>query len=163
MLYEMITGRVPFYGDLIEVLRAIAEDPPKEPGSIRRDIPRDLATICMKAMEKDPARRYATALELADDLNRFLADEPILARRVALPERCWRWCKRRPAVAASIVLSAIVLVAGWVAYREWEERWRAADIRTVVMDTEPSGAEVVFVPLNDRTGLPEPKRLTGRA
>jgi eukaryotic-like serine/threonine-protein kinase len=159
MLYEMITGRLPFVGDVVQILRAIVHDPPKAPRAIRRDVPRDLATICLKAMEKHPARRYATALELAEDLERFLAGDAILARPVGPVERCWRWCKRRPAVAASLFLMSLALAAGWIALREREEARRAADIRTVAMDTAPTGAEVVFVPLNDRNGLPEPSRL----
>jgi tRNA A-37 threonylcarbamoyl transferase component Bud32 len=159
MLYEMITGRLPFAGDLIEILRAIADEPPPDPRSIRREIPRDLATICLKAMEKDPARRYATALELADDLQRFLDGESIRARPVRLPERGWRWCKRHPAVAVSLVLFVAAVAGAVMAYRERVESRRAADIRDVTIDTIPSGAEVVFVPLNSRTGLPEPARL----
>ena len=159
LLYEMLTGRVPFVGDLTAVLRSIAEDPPKHPRAIRRDIPRDLATICLKAMEKDPARRYATALELAEDLERYLAGESIRARPIGTLERGWRWSKRRPAAAVALVLLVVLIAAGVSYYRELAEARQAADIREVVMDTEPTGAEVVFVPLDGRTGLPEPNKL----
>jgi serine/threonine-protein kinase len=159
LLYELTTGCLPFTGDLAELLRAIATAPPPHPRSIRRDLPRDLATITLKALEKEPGRRYATAQALADDLNRFLAGEPIAARPVSPAERLWRWCKRRPAVAASLVLLAALVAAGAFNLRE-RSRWRqVGDIRDVAIDTVPSGAEVVFVPLHNRTGLPDPSRL----
>jgi hypothetical protein len=75
-------------------------------------LPRDLETICLKCLEKEPARRYATAQELADELGRFLRDEPIRARPVTPPERLWRWTRRKPALATLIVLVHLIGAAG---------------------------------------------------
>src|SRR5262249_43396886 len=75
-------------------------------------IPRDLVTIVHKAIDKDPSQRYASAAALAEDLQRFIEDEPIRARRISQAERLWRWCRRRPAVAALAAPGAPLLVGG---------------------------------------------------
>src|SRR5207248_10596088 len=88
-------------------------------------IPRDLETVVLKAMARDPADRYATAEEMADDLRRFLAGRPVLARRVRPVELVWRWCRRDPAVssllavvASLLVVVAVVVSGGYVQTRE---------------------------------------------
>jgi serine/threonine-protein kinase len=73
-------------------------------------VPLDLATICQKCLEKEAARRYATAQELADELGRFVNDEPIRARPANTAEKTWRWCRRKPALAASLSLAALLLM-----------------------------------------------------
>src|SRR5262249_22211965 len=88
-------------------------DDPRPPRRVNERIPRDLETVCLKAMAKAPARRYQTAAEFAADLRRFLAGEPIKARPVGRVERLWRWCRRRPrdAALAGTVLGLLVLLA----------------------------------------------------
>src|SRR5262249_37797917 len=110
-LYELLTLRPAFEATdrprLIE--RVLHEDPPRL-RKLDPRIPRDLETIVLKAMAKDPADRYATAEELAEDLRRFLADRPIRARRTASTERTWRWRRRNPALAALTAFIALLLV-----------------------------------------------------
>jgi WD40 repeat protein len=108
ILYELLTGRPPFQAETgIEMLLLVRSEDPLPPGRLRRKVPRDLETICLKCLEKDPRRRYATAQALADDLRRFLAGEPIRARPTPAWERGLKWAKRRPAVAA--LFAAILL------------------------------------------------------
>jgi WD40 repeat protein len=101
ILYELLTKRPPFQADTVlgtlEQVRSAAPDPPRRryPG-----VPRDLETICLKCLQKDPRRRYASAHGLAGDLRRLLAGEPIHARAVGAAERLWKWAQRRPAAAA---------------------------------------------------------------
>jgi eukaryotic-like serine/threonine-protein kinase len=107
-LYELLAARPAFDGhDRQELLRKIAQEEPTPPRQLDPTIPRDLETIVLKAMAKEPEGRYSTALEMADDLRRFLADEPILARRPGPAERLAKWSKRHRAALAS---AAIVLV-----------------------------------------------------
>jgi serine/threonine-protein kinase len=109
ILYALLTGKPPFGGDsIIETLDAVRNHPPERPRRINSSAPRDLETICLKCLEKDPRRRYSSAQALADDLHAWLDSRPIAARRVGPTERAWLWCRRRPAVAA---LSAAVLLA----------------------------------------------------
>ena len=93
------------------VLRQVIEDDPKSPRTLNADIPRDLETICEKAMQKEPASRYQTAGALADDLIHWLRGEPIEARPATRLERSWRWCRRNPATAGLIIGALAFLVA----------------------------------------------------
>jgi tRNA A-37 threonylcarbamoyl transferase component Bud32/tetratricopeptide (TPR) repeat protein len=108
ILYECLTGQPPFREDsLWDTVTQVIEQEPIPPRRLRPKVPRDLETICLKCLSKEPARRYATALALAEDLHAFQTGEPIRARRVGRTERVWRWCRRNRGVA---VLSAVVLV-----------------------------------------------------
>jgi serine/threonine protein kinase len=104
ILYELLTGERPFRGNRRMLILQVLEDEPRPPRQLNDKIPRDLETICLKAMAKSPARRYATARELADDLGRYLAGEPIRARPIGRIERLRHWCRRNP-VAASILIA----------------------------------------------------------
>ncbi len=119
ILYEALAGRPPFLGDTqIETLRLVCSTDPVSLKQLRPDLPRDLETICLKCLEKDPRRRYATAADLADELRRCLECRPIVARPASVPERAVRWCRRNPWVAASLLLLLLgTSVSTWQAIR----------------------------------------------
>jgi WD40 repeat protein/serine/threonine protein kinase len=129
ILYRMLTGELPFRGSSRMLLHQVLNEDPRPPRSLNDRIPKDLETICLKAMAKEPARRYATARELADDLRRFQKGEPIRARPVSAFERLRRWCQRNPAVAAWSSATLLSLVAGVVtaAVLAWRASERAAE------------------------------------
>jgi len=107
VLYELLAGERPYSGNRSMVLHQLLNDEPRSPRRLNEHVPRDLETVCLKAMAKERARRYATAGEFADDLGRYLRGEPVRARPVGPVEKLWRWCRRKPVLA---VLSAAVLV-----------------------------------------------------
>ncbi len=112
ILYEALTGRPPFQGETtFDTLEQVRLREPVPPSRLQPRIPRDLETICLKCLEKDPRRRYATAAALADDLRRFLAGEPILARPSSLWSHGVKWAKRKPALAALLGVSALAAVS----------------------------------------------------
>jgi len=108
----MLCGQLPFRGEFMMILVDVQYKEPSPPRRLDRAIPRDLETICLKAMAKDPGKRYATAGELAEDLRRFLRGEPVLARPVGSVARAWRWCRRNPAVASLVTAVAATLLLG---------------------------------------------------
>jgi WD40 repeat protein len=112
ILYECLTGRPPFKAaTTLDTLRQVVSDEPVPPRQFQSKTPRDLETICLKCLQKDPAWRYQSALALAEDLRRFLAGDPIRARPTGRWERVWKWARRRPAAAALLVVSPVALVA----------------------------------------------------
>ncbi len=124
MLFELVAGRTPFEGEsYYEIVARIAREDPPRLRSLRLATPRDLETICLKCLEKDPWKRYASAELVADDLERYLAHRPIVARPVGAATRAWRWCERNRVVAglSSLVMALLLAaVAGsvLVAFRE---------------------------------------------
>lgn len=108
LLYECLTGRAPFIAtSVIDTMQMILTDDPVSPRRLQPSVPRDVATICLRCLEKDPRRRYPTAAALADDLQRFQNGEPIHARPTSEWERGVKWCRRRPAHAALIGLAML--------------------------------------------------------
>lgn len=113
ILYALLTGRPPFQGpNAVETLVQLRNNDPLPPSRLQPKIPRDIETICLKAIQKDPAKRYTSAAELAEDLRRFQSGEPIKARPVSFPERAWRWCRRKPVAAIALFLGFCLAVGG---------------------------------------------------
>jgi tetratricopeptide (TPR) repeat protein/serine/threonine protein kinase len=141
ILYELLTGRPPFRAaTLLDTLRQVMSDEPVALRKFNDKIPRDLETICLKCLRKEPARRYGSAQELADDLERFLTGKAILARPVGKVEYLVKWCRRRPSVAAMIAFSTLAVVGAlvvggfYLSYRA--EQRGAADARRQQIDDE---------------------------
>jgi WD40 repeat protein len=140
ILYEVLAGRPPFRSQSpLETALQVMHEEPTPPRRFRPDMPRDLETICLKCLRKEPAKRYATALALADDLRRFQAGEPIRARPVSRAERLVRWARRNPAVAALLATLAVVLVAAFIMVT-W--KWRAAVELAAVAKEEKGRADL---------------------
>src|SRR5437870_554043 len=122
VLYQLLTGHPPFAGGTTyETVRMVLETQPRQPRLCNPKVDRDLETICLKCLEKEPARRYASAQLLAEDIERFLCHEPIRSRRSSRLEYAWRWCKRKPLVA-SLIAALILVVAIGLAGTLWELR-----------------------------------------
>jgi tetratricopeptide (TPR) repeat protein/tRNA A-37 threonylcarbamoyl transferase component Bud32 len=135
ILYYLLAGRPPFAAEtLANTLQQVCQSEPAPLRLWNPSVQRDLETMCLKCLEKEPRRRYATAQELAEELGRFLSDEPILARPVSQPEKLWRWCRRKPALAAlaasvvallaSIIVLSLVAAGRATAARDAEKRER---------------------------------------
>jgi tetratricopeptide (TPR) repeat protein len=127
ILYEALTGRPPYRGETPErILHAILSEEVVAPSARQPGVPRDLEAVCLKCLEKEPSRRYATAADLAEDLRRFLDGRPTAARRASAAERCLRWCRRnRGAVAAMAALLLLTTISAWQAVRATAAEWSA--------------------------------------
>jgi serine/threonine-protein kinase len=149
ILYDLLTGRPPFRADsAAATLHQVVVDDPVSPARLNRRVPRDLETISLKCLQKQPTRRYATALELADDLGRFLRDEPIAARPPTRVERSVRWVRRHPAAAVLLVVT-VLLAAAAAGVGGWVIGQRSQTARAV------EGALPAIVDLQQTSDLPE--------
>ena len=129
ILYTMLTGRPVFQGaSVLETLEQVRRREPVSPRRLRPAVPRDLETICLKCLEKEPRRRYASAAGLADDLERFLNGETLLARPAGAVERGWKWARRRPAVVLLSLAMVAITVLSFVLI-VWQ--WRRAEQKAV--------------------------------
>jgi eukaryotic-like serine/threonine-protein kinase len=128
ILYELLTGRPPFQGSsAMDTVAKVTRDEPVPPGRLQPKTPLDLETICLKCLQKDPAKRYANCFELGEDLHRFLTGAPILARPVGKLERLWRWCQANRTLAAAtaaifLLLLFVSIGSTWAALRIRAER-----------------------------------------
>jgi WD40 repeat protein/predicted Ser/Thr protein kinase len=132
VLYHLLTARPPFAADTIaKTLHQVQNDEPVSPRLLNGAVPQDLTTICLKCLEKEPEKRYATAQDLAEDLGRFLERKPILARPISRPEKFWRWCRRNPVVATLAATAALIFVLGFagVAWQGQRASQAAANAR----------------------------------
>jgi tetratricopeptide (TPR) repeat protein len=160
-LYELLTLEQAFSGrDRQELLRQIAFDEPRPPRRLNRAIPRELETIVLKAMEKNPANRYGTAQELADDLERWLKDEPIRARRPTLVQRARKWCRRHRPVATSLATAFVAAVVLAVVMGFWYQRRLAETDRGVTAAL--AQAETLLAEADKQINFPERWQATAR-
>ncbi len=142
LLYDLLTGRPPFQGEsATQTLLRVLQADPVPPRQFQPSVPRDLETICLKCLEKEPQRRYATAGEMADDLARFLAGDSIRARPTGPAERLWRWARRNPRVAAlgaavAVLLVAVAIVSATAAVRIEQARETAVQAQQTAEDRE---------------------------
>ena len=133
ILYEVLTGRPPFKAATqLETMRLVLSEEPVSLSRLHLKVPRDLETICLKCLQKDPRKRYVSAQALVDDLERFLGDQPIQARRTSPLERTWRWGRRNPSFAMLILsicllVTAITLISTLSAWKLGQEAGRARD------------------------------------
>jgi len=149
ILYELVTGRTPFVADSpVEILLAAQKDEPLPPSRLRQRLPRDLETICLKCLEKEPNRRYATAGALADDLGRFLNGDAILARPVGTIGRGVRWARRHRAITALLAILMLSLATGvsgisWQWWRAERHATQASHDRDVALQAQKKEAEAL--------------------
>ncbi len=155
ILFELMTGDSLFEGDRESVIRQILSREPARPRSIKRAIPKDLETICLKAIEKRPALRYQTASEFSADLRSFASSMPILARRASALEKCGRLMRSRPTITAILAIAMVVLATSSFAISSLRrQNQRLKGFRPVYVTTIPDGARVVLVPVDPNNNEP---------
>jgi serine/threonine-protein kinase len=157
VLYEMLTGRPPFDGETAsEIVQKVVSEEPPPPSRLNGKVPRDLDTVCLKCLQKSPARRYASAQDLADDLHRFLDGKPVLARPVGASERALKWARRRP--AAALLVGTLLIVLGAAAGAGvWLQR-QGADRRAAKARQEGQAREAVETALRRADDLRREER-----
>ena len=166
ILFQLLTGELPFRGNARMLIHQVINDDPPSPRKLNSNVSHDLATICLKCLEKDPGKRFDTGQEVADEFRRHLNGHPIKARRITQSERAWRWCKRNPAVSGLAATVALVLVLGtvisvWYAVdanrqrRTAEGLYYVANMKLVEHDWERSNLGRVSTALEETAGYPD--------
>lgn len=148
ILYELLTGRPPFRAaSPFETIRQVLDTEPPSPRLLNPGVPKDLETICLKCLQKERTRRYASAQELADELGRFLRGEPIRARPISQVERLWRLCRRHPVTASAIALAVLLLIGSLGVVTVANIRISAANVRiaAALAESESSLRDAVQV------------------
>ncbi len=165
ILFELLTGELPFRGNTRMLVHQVIHDEPPSPRRFSSQVPLDLDTICLKCLEKDPAKRYDTAHYLADDLRRFLTGATIAARPITRLERSWRWCTRHRAVSAMSALLVFVMVLAAVistSYAVLAAREAARNLRLLYISdmnaTQNALREGNILQVNDLLFAHVPKR-----
>jgi serine/threonine-protein kinase len=162
LLYALLTGRAPFGGSsVLDVLSQVKDKEPERPRNINAKVPRDLETICLKCLSKEPHRRYESAAAIAEDLERWLRGEPILARRVGPVERLWCWCRRQPVQAALATALIVAVAVGFgLVLRQWqraEDNFASANsLRQQAVDREAAvegNYQIALQAVRDISGL----------
>jgi serine/threonine protein kinase len=179
ILYELLTGERPFRGNQQMLLLQVLHDEPRPLRQLNDKVPRDLETICLKAMAKVPARRYTTAQDLADDLRRFLRGEAIKARPAGRMERLWSWCRRNPVAAGLLLAVSLSSAVGlWELSHLSDRLVRTSALESAAQQSEiltkvnrfytsdvvdrlpPRGVEVTHDYLGKKQAIPLPATLT---
>ena len=132
VLFQLLTGELPFRGNARMLLQQVIQDDPPSLRKLNAHVPRDLETITLKCLEKDPGRRYRSARDLADELDRFLQEKPIQARRTGPVAKDWRWCQRKPALATMGFALVLVFALGLMGVlTQWQRARRSATAERV--------------------------------
>lgn len=147
VLYELLTGDTPFSGPPAIIIFNTLNQPIPAPRSLRADLPPDLETICLKALSRESSARYATCADFAADLERWLKDEPIQARRISRVERLLRWCRREPVVAGMTAAIVLVTILGFSAVTwQWQQAVKAQSERVLAQVDALLKADIGQVP-----------------
>jgi len=165
-LYALITGRPPFQAaTAVDTVLQVLSDEPVPPRRLNASIPLDLETICLKCLEKEPFRRYATASELAADLSRYVSGEPIVSRPISRAERAWKWVNRRPALSAALAACILALLGAAAGGTWFSLRLQAANLRIVGSNLELKDANDLVTRTNNelKSALDETRRQRDQA
>jgi tetratricopeptide (TPR) repeat protein len=158
ILSELLTGRPPFRAATVpETLRQVCEEAPVPVRQLQPGVPRDLETVCLKCLEKEPHKRYASAADLADDLRRVLRGESVRARRAGAAERLWRWARRNPAVAglAAVLLLVLLGALGGMTHL-WRQAVRQRDLAEANLTLAKQAVDECFVVATEEPMLQQP-------
>jgi eukaryotic-like serine/threonine-protein kinase len=156
LLYELVSGKAPFKGDAASIVNQVIHSEPRVLRKLNPNASRDLETVCIKAMAKSSALRYPSAQEMAVDLRRYLRGEPIIARRANIVQKGWRWIRRRPALAASLLITGVAGAFAAATILSLAERnYRLQGYRPVRITSSPAGAQISMAPIDMRTGEPD--------
>ena len=162
VLFQLLTGELPFRGNTRMLLHQVIHDDPPSPRKLSSQVPRDLETVCLKCLEKEPGRRYESAQALGAELDRFLNGEPIHARPVGTTGKVWRWCQRKPALATMSAALALALSLGLVGVlSQWyraersaaAERIQRQQVQAALKRLELQRAEDLFLNEHGADGL----------